>query len=162
MKSTGKSLARTARSFRGEVFVDHDLFALFFSPLSDALFCRVIIKYALLPFVPIIGDGNGDFGLFSTFDDTKSSTSTSFHFNFDETAYEYNLDQTPSPKRTFSPSDLDVMDQMNNNLISASDAEMFMRSVSEGNEKPKKKEEKEDDPFKKPSTIGTFCFFFLF
>lgn len=118
----------------------------------------MIIEYDLLPFVPLIGDGDGERGLFAMriVDTSPSEFKSSFRFMFDENTYNYTLDDgSLSSSHMFSPSDLSVVDQYNNNLTSASESEMLMRSVRESKQKRKMDDQ---DVFKKHSSIGELPF----
>ena len=118
---------------------------------------RVILEYELLPFAPLIGDGNGDFGLLAPFTldpPPAADFSDSHYFSFDEETYEYTRIDAPPPASPFSPSDPSILNQNRNNLTSASESEMFLRSGRDF-----KPEKKKPDPFKDPGSIGTHSSF---
>ena len=123
------------------------------------MFFRIIIEYELLPPVPLTGDGNGEFGLFATRDVDPFDTEMTncFHFSFDEQSRDYVLDD--GQLDTLTPSDSSILDQYNNNLKSASETEVLMRSVRQSEEESDKPKEK--DLLKKHSSIGNKCIIFL-
>ena len=113
----------------------------------------MLFAFQLLPFDPLIGDGNGEVGVFANGYDPFLSDDMVFDISFDETAYRYSIDTT-LPEKSFSPLDPAIRDQCHFNLTSASETEVFLRSVSDaaGTAATNLQEE---DLFKKPSSIGT-------
>ena len=122
-------------------------------PKKRAVLSRVLFEFQLLPFDPVIGDGNGEVGVFAMGYDPFLSDDMTFDISFDASTYRSSVDTT-LPEKSLSPLDPAIRDQCHFNLTSASDTEVFLRSVSESSSTAASPKPQEQDLFKKHSSIG--------